>query len=141
LIEGFKPIQVFDPFHAFVRFVWQDRSSDRPWESLSSTAPGLPCQVNRERRRLATIQGFLGSVDDDIVNFSMDRARDCAWDLAKRLAALEGPAQEREIRRQDAGILDLARRVRYPGFLLGTATKIVRLGERGSVREIIEVLE
>ena len=90
---------------------------------------------------LGVLGRFLGSVDDDIVNFSMDRARDCAWDFAQRLASLDVQAQEAEIRRQDANMLDLARRVRYPGLLLSTATKIVRLGERGSVREIIEVLE
>ncbi len=84
---------------------------------------------------------FLGGVDKAIVNFSMDEARDAAWNFATHLATLEEVAQEVEIRRHDAEMLDLARLVRYPGFLLGQVTKIVRLGERGDVRDIIEILE
>ena len=84
---------------------------------------------------------FLGGVDEAIVNFSMDAARDGAWRFATLLATMDEAAQEAEIRRYDAEMLELGRLVRYPGIFLGTVTKIVRVGERGSVRDIIEILE
>ena len=84
---------------------------------------------------------FLGGVDKAIVNFSMDEARDAAWSFATQLGTLDEAAQDVEIQRRDAEMLELARFVRYPGFLLGAVTNIVRLGERGDVRDILEILE
>ena len=84
---------------------------------------------------------FLHGEQEAIINFSMNRARDAAWDFAAHLATLGPPEQEEEIRHHDADMLELAKLIRFPGLVLGTVTKFVRLGERGSVPEIIRALE
>jgi hypothetical protein len=37
-------------------------------------------------------------------------------------------------------VTKIARIVRRPGLLIGAVNKIIRLGERGSIREIIDIL-
>lgn len=90
---------------------------------------------------LRILRRLFGGADKSILNFSMDRARDAAWNFATQLATMEGAAQEAEIRRHDAEMLELSRLIRNPGYFLDAVTKVVRLGERGTVPGIIEVLE
>lgn len=83
----------------------------------------------------------LGSVDDTLINFSMTRARDGAWKVARQLAALDRDAQEREIVVLDERVADFGRRIQHPGFLGRCITRLVRLGERGTVASRIGILE
>lgn len=83
----------------------------------------------------------LGTVDDAIINFSMRRARDAAWAVATRLAPLSAERQAIEIANLDASVSHFAQVIRRPGFLLSTVAKVVRIGERGTIREIIQALE
>ncbi len=89
---------------------------------------------------LGLLDRFLGNIDEAIINFSMKKARDHAWSVAERLAPLNEAEQAREIERLDSEMLKLARLVRYPGIVGGMVTKIIRLGERGTVPRIIEIL-
>ena len=57
--------------------------------------------------------------------------------MAERLAPLDEAAQARVIATLDGDALKLGRLVRYPGLIGGVVTKIVRLGERGTVPRII----
>ena len=70
----------------------------------------------------------------------MEKARDHAWSVAELLAPLNEAEQAREIEQLDGEALKLARLVRYPGKVVGTVNKIIRLGERGTVRRIIDIL-
>ena len=80
----------------------------------------------------------LGHVDDKIVNFSMKAARNHAWSVAQKLAHSSQP--QKEIAQLDGRVVQLARAIRKPGVVLGTVTKIVRLGERKSIPEVIRIL-
>ncbi len=90
---------------------------------------------------LRLLNRYLGSVETAVINFSMEKARDQAWSVAELLAPLNEAEQAREIEQLDGQALKLARLVRHPGKLGGTVTKIIRLGERGTVRRIIDILE
>jgi len=81
-----------------------------------------------------------GRTDEATVHFSIARARDEAWAFAHRLNGLEGADRQREVEGMDGKIADLGRLVRRPGLLLGTAVKIVRLGELRSVEGVIDLL-
>ncbi len=70
----------------------------------------------------------------------MEQARDFAWLSALRLAPLSPSEQAGCIAELDAEVAEIADLVRRPGPLLGLAARIVRLGERRSVPEIIEIL-
>ena len=82
----------------------------------------------------------LGDIDEAIANFSMERARDHAWAVAEQLAPLDGVEQARAIERLDQQTARFARRIRAPGLVGRVAAGVIRLGERGSVPEVIEVL-
>ena len=82
-----------------------------------------------------------GRKDEFVINFSLERARDHAWQVAQRLAPLEHDAQELEIPALDAKVERIGRLVLYPGWILSTAFTFVRLGERASISDIIDILK
>ena len=94
---------------------------------------------------LRVLNRHLGGVEDAIINFSMEKARDHAWSVAERLAPLDESGQAREalseIAALDAEVALFARAIRHPGILAGTVTRLVRVGERGSVGRTIQILE
>lgn len=83
---------------------------------------------------------FLGDINDELINFKMERARDEAWGAAVRFADTLESGWPAAIAAQDAKVLEVARVVRKPGLLLGTATHIVRLGEVQDVGRVIDIL-
>ncbi len=89
---------------------------------------------------LTLLDYIAGRSDDAVINFSMERAREFAWGTALELANLSEPEQAERIERLDRTVAAIGRRVRHPGFVVGTVTRIIRLGERGGVRRIIDVL-
>ena len=108
---------------------------------LASLVGGVEDELAQIWITLGLLDRFLGNIDEAIINFSMKKARDHAWSVAERLAPLNEAEQAREIERLDSEMLKLARLVRYPGIVGGTVNKIIRLGERGTVLRIIEILE
>lgn len=82
-----------------------------------------------------------GGLDEKIVNFSLSRAREAAWDVATTLAA-EPDASRRAVIIQ--GVDDVAtllgRGVLHPGLWAASTLAWVRLRERGSVVEKLDVL-
>ena len=89
---------------------------------------------------LRLLNRFLGNVDEAIINFSMERARDHAWSVAERLAPLNEAEQSLEIEQLDSETLQLARLIRAPGIVGGAVNRVIRLGERGTIPQIIDVL-
>jgi len=92
-------------------------------------------------RTLRFFNRYLGDVQNAVINFSMNKARDEAWSVAKRLAPLQKGERERAIQQLDSDVVDIARIVRRPGILLGLITKLVRVGEIGWVKTKIEILK
>lgn len=86
---------------------------------------------------------YLGDVDNDIINFSMRKAREAAWSFAETLAPL---ADSDELRQQriltkDQAVASFSEVITNPGFVKSSVGILIRLGERGSTRQIIEILE
>jgi len=82
----------------------------------------------------------LSKADDVLVNFSMSKARDQAWALAKVLAPLDVADQEYEIRDKDYEMAKLGMLIADPGFLVNAAMLPIRIGERGTIQQKIDVL-
>ena len=77
--------------------------------------------------------------EDLIINFSMRYARDHAWRSALRLSTLAGSARAAAIAELDSVAVGLAHDVAHPGSVVGGLTvAIIRLGERGTVADIID---
>lgn len=89
---------------------------------------------------LRAYDALAGSLDDGFIQFSLARARQHAWQMAERLAPLDAAAQQPLIEAADARIALLGRAVREPPIRTRLILLGVRLGERGTVGEIIEIL-
>ena len=76
-----------------------------------------------------------------MARFSIDRARECSWRTALRLAALSGPDLQRAIDEIDADVALLARVVERPvGFMINLNLILVRLRETWDARKVMTVL-
>jgi hypothetical protein len=77
---------------------------------------------------------------NEIIDFSTRIAREQAWNGAQRLARLSGAERDHAIAELDAATARLARAVADPPWHLGLLTFVIRLGERGTVTEMIDAL-
>lgn len=100
--------------------------------------------VERELAHIWPILGLLdriaGRTDEAVINFSMEKARDHAWKVAVGLASVAEEDQMSAIDDLDKEMAALGRKVRNPGLIIGSVTRTVRLGERGTIPQIIDIL-
>lgn len=89
---------------------------------------------------LGWIDRIVHDTDDVIIEFSMTRARQNAWNFVQVLEPQTGAARERTIARFDARAARLAQDVAHPSGIAGVVAIAIRSGERGSVADIIDAL-
>lgn len=79
--------------------------------------------------------------DEDIINFSLRRARDFAWNAAVTLAHADEDEKDHIIREMDDQIVKVAKRVvEPPGFLLPKVLGLIRMFEDKNIQVIIDKL-
>ena len=112
---------------------------------INSILAALVDDVKTELTAVWPLLGLLdrlsGRSDDVLINFSMTKARDCAWQAAERLAAANPAEHDGLVKQLDNRVLALGSLVRQPGILAGATTRLIRLGERKSVSQVIEILK
>lgn len=113
---------------------------DRINEVLSSLVHEVQNELAQIWRALRWILKLTGKLDDLIVDFSMQLARDGAWKFAESLAGQPAGEWNHVITARDKKVAAKAQIVTNPGFFIGLGLKIVRLGERGTVAGKIEIL-
>ena len=109
-------------------------------EILASLVEGVQRELAQVWPMLRLLDFIGGKTDEAVVNFSIEKARDHAWRVAEDLAPLAPSDQKFKIDALDRGIAAVGRLIRHPGIIIGTVNKIVRVGERGSVPKIIDML-
>ncbi|MFT4697052.1 MAG: hypothetical protein ACI9SJ_000168 [Flavobacteriaceae bacterium] len=72
-------------------------------------------------------------VDDFLVDFSMELARDGAWKFATTLANQPSSELEHLISKRDQDVADKANIITNPGFIANVILYTIRIGERGTV--------
>lgn len=107
---------------------------------LARLTDGVKEELSTIWPRLRRLDRLAGDADDKIINFSITEARDHAWKLARRLAPLGPEAQAAEIAKADRRVAKLGRLIWKPGPVARLKAGFVRLGERGTVPEIIDLL-
>ncbi len=90
---------------------------------------------------LRLFSGYLGNVDNIIINFSMEKAREAAWSFAETLTPLSDESRQQGIIKKDQAIASFSDVISRPGFVKSSTGIVIRLGEHGNTRQIIEVLE
>ena len=98
-------------------------------EELSNIWPTLKRILQRTRK-----------VDDFLIDFSMELARDGAWQFACNMAGASDGTLEALIRERDQKVTAKAQLITAPGFIVSSMLKIIRLGERGGVADKIKTL-
>lgn len=78
--------------------------------------------------------------DEQVLDFSIRKARGHAWAAAERLSPLGPEAKRREVEALDHKALHHARLIRHPKLTHSAAALLVRLSERGTVAQIIDTL-
>jgi len=118
---------------------------ERDFNEINTVLAALEAQVEREVCSLSPWIDRLDHIDPDagrvIANFSIDRARACSWQAARRLAPLSGDARESAIAGIDADVALLGRLIANPiGLVINLNLILVRLRETWDARKVITVL-
>ncbi len=108
----------------------------------------LRAMLDDVQDRLAPVSPWMGVLDraggrtdEEILNFSIDRARQAAWRTAERLAPLGPEETQKEIDVLDRWVDVLAFVIQYPpGISVRLAKLLVRLTESRDVAKIIDIL-
>ena len=110
-------------------------------EILSSLVDGVVKDLSEVWPMLRWVSKILGSVQDSLINFSVKIARDEAWKFASDLSQSDKRDWELKIREKDRSISLFAAAIRFPGIHGFILSKLIRLGERGSVTDTIDLLK
>ncbi len=105
--------------------------------------------INEMQRRLGRVSRLMvifdwigGDKDEAIINFSMVKAREQAWDFAEKLAHTEEDLKKTREEEVDKMIARLGQVIKAPpGKLLGFACKFVAFFEVKNISKIIRGLE
>lgn len=90
---------------------------------------------------LKIILKLIGKIDDFLVDFSMEIARDGAWKFANSIANKSPEVLKALIEARDQKVAKKAKIITDPGIVVNTIFGIIRLSERGSVAEKIKKLK
>ncbi|MEM7105244.1 MAG: DUF5995 family protein [Bacteroidota bacterium] len=83
----------------------------------------------------------LKKVDDFIINFSMQLARDDAWKFAKSLVGIDHTKKDDLINKRDIHVKKLSDKITSNSLFIRLIFKIIRIGERGKPSNKIMALE
>ena len=109
---------------------------------LASVVPWVETRLSLIFPLLVFVNKYLANVESLIINFSLEQARQNAWDLAERLLPL-GPADREPVIARAwrfASRPAFAVRPLHPGFILSAVGNLIRLTEIGTVRSTIDDL-
>jgi len=110
-------------------------------EILSSLVVDVERDLSKIWPTLKKVLAWTKKADDFLINFSMEVARDGAWEFAVALSKLDNQDLTQAIIRKDHKVAEIASLVSNPGFIASLLFKVIRLGERGEVAQKIGDLE
>jgi hypothetical protein len=90
---------------------------------------------------LKKILEWTGKVDDFLIDFSMEIARNGAWKFAVEVAGSPEDKVATVIASRDQSVAKIGSLVTNPGWIASAIFKVIRLGEKGSVSDKIQDME
>jgi len=110
-------------------------------EILASLVNDVKSELTQIWPLLGPLDRMAGITDDVMINFSMRKARDYAWRTAEKLAPIAADLQEPEIAKIDQWVGNFGQVVYKPPLRTARLMLfLIRLGERKSVPEMIDIL-
>ncbi|WP_299617597.1 DUF5995 family protein [uncultured Tenacibaculum sp.] len=120
----------------------QDLKTD--FNKINTILSSLVTDVEND---LSTIYPFLKKIlkltskfDNFLVDFSMEIARDGAWDFAVKLANSSEDNIQNLINKRDKSVSEIASLITNPGIIANIIFGVIRLSERGSISQKINDL-
>jgi hypothetical protein len=118
---------------------------ERDFNEINGVLATLETDVEREVCALSPWIDRLEHIDPGVgrvvANFSIDKARACAWENAQRLAALSDDERTRAISEIDSTVTLLASLIERPiGILINLNLILVRMRETWDARKVMTVL-
>lgn len=110
-------------------------------EILSSLVEEVEKDLSKIWPFLKWILKRLKKVDDFLIDFSMELARNGAWKFAKKLSAAKIENYKDLITSRDSKVLQKALLVTEPGKIAVIILRIIRFGEKGTISERIEIMK
>ncbi len=110
-------------------------------EILSSLVEEVQNNLSVIWPTLKKILSKTGKLDNLLVDFSMEIARDGAWEFAKQLAPFSQEDQPAQIAGRDLKVVQKTELITNPGWRIKLLLFGIRLGELGSVRDKIKKLK
>jgi hypothetical protein len=116
------------------------------FDAINGLLAGMLDKVQEDIEELSPWIRFLDRLGDDrvedaVINFSISRARDCAWAVAVRLASANEEQARQEIARLDVSITRLGEIVWRPReFFVKLGLLVIRLRETSDIQHTIDVL-
>jgi hypothetical protein len=114
------------------------------FNQINGVLAGLVGAVEKEMAEVSPLIGLLEKLslktDTVIINFSLEKARQFAWDHAVELASLSGEEMQAAIRRLDTEAAALGQLVVSPPWLIRLQLLPIRIFESSNVRRVLDVL-
>ena len=120
-------------------------SLQNDFNGINNILAGMIMRVRDNIEQLSPSFSLLDRINPDkqdrIINFSLSRARNCAWNVAVRLGTLPEGEHQTELARLDFQTTVLAHALRRPiGLAATAAVTAVRIRESNDIPHIIDVL-
>ncbi len=109
-------------------------------ELLSSMVEGVQKDINRISPIIGLLDKIAGKLDERLVDFSIQIARDGAWTYALQYANASEKERKALTSDRDQSIAWLGRDIAQPGLLLSAIAKLVKVFEVKSVQKISSAL-
>lgn len=109
-------------------------------ELLSSMVDAVQKDINKISPVIGILDFVAGKFDERLVDFSIQVARDGAWEFAKNYAKASETKQDRLLKDRDQSIAWLGTDLANPGFPISSLAGFVKLFERKRVKKIASVL-
>lgn len=104
---------------------------------LGKLTDQMRSELNELSPRIGLIDGWLRGADDIVLNFSLKKARDDAWDFAKALAPLPKSEWAAPLGTKEEEILKFGKKVLAPGLIASLFVWWIKRKESKNVPEII----
>ena len=110
-------------------------------EVLSSLVIDVEEELSKIWPTLKTILKYTRKVDDFLIDFSMELARDGAWRFAKQLHAAPDNERKNLVTLKDQKVNKNTNLIVNDGIIVKALLGIMRIGERGTIADKIKILE
>lgn len=116
----------------------------RDFDRLNDILAGL---INRVQDEIAQVSPLLGlldrlalGLDEAVVSYSIEAARDAAWDFAEQLAAQPSTARPPLVTARDRAVALTSQRITRPGPLFGPLLGLICHNESRHIPRVLDAL-